>query len=298
MMAAGHRRGGGGGGGGGGTAKAPLLFDGSVKSNYFQLQVATTSNDTATLPSGGTANGSNIIQLTSDPLGILPSPTNIMQFHTTTADNNSGHTRLQAHTNEFLVTDGSKTYWLRDVIGFPASFPTMDTDSGAWMSLGSYYGPPHAGASTAVRQVHNWYGDGQNNFDAPININGSYGGSAWHTPATKNQYHKIAYRVHLAKDSTGWLEIYYAPWGSPLAIQTLGAITGATRSNGNTRLNFTTVGTQQNTGNNDFRIAVYKDHPMTNFNGFQDVYHAYAGVIDDDQVSGGNPLAVDPDPAF
>jgi hypothetical protein len=290
----------------GASTKATPVFDGSTRAAWDTRQVAIpggSGNDTTTLAAGGTANGTNIIELSTDPLGILPAGVKTLQFHQNEADGNStvGHMRLQAFKNNVVQIDGSKTYWMRRCIAFPSNFPAVDT--GSFYTLGSYFGATYAGTSALPLSLVK-----KNGVEYLMFSPNAYD-AVWQVPLVRGVYHKIVLRVKTVNYTKypaagpGWVEVYYAQWGQALTLQTLIG-TGGTNATGsttypkrlvnnNTRLEFQTIKDGHNAGVNEFRIQSYRTFPQANFSGFNDMYHAQAAIFDDATVSG--PSAVDPE---
>jgi hypothetical protein len=290
----------------GSTTKATPIFDGSTRAAWDLRQASipgASSNGTATLSTGGTANGTNIVEYNNDPLGVLPAGMKTLQYHQNEADGNTaaGYIRLQAVSPPVVQIDGSKTYWMRRCIAFPNNYPVVA--SGGFYSLGSYFGEPYQGTSAMPMSLVN-----KNGTEYLIFSPNAYD-VVWQTPLVRGTYHKIVMRVKTVNYTKypnagpGWLEVYYAPWGQALKLQTLvgtggTAATGSTTYpkrlvNNNTRLEFQSVKDGHNSGVNTFRIGAYRTFPQANFSGFNDTYHAQSAIFDDAAVSG--PSAVDPE---
>jgi hypothetical protein len=288
------------------SAKATPIFDGSTRASWATREVSipgSSANGVTTLPTGGTANGTNIIEFSTDPLGVMPAGVKTLQFHQNEADGNSstGYIRLQTISSPVVQIDGSKTYWMRRCIAFPSNFPSPD--AGAFYSLGSYFGEPYGGTSALP------LGMVKKNGVEYLMFTPNAWDAVWQIPLVRGTYHKIVLRaktVNYTKYPSagpGWVEVYYAPWGQPLKLQTLTGTggTGTTANatypkqlvNNNTRLEFQTIKDGHNSGVNTFRLGSYRTFPQANFSGFNDMYHAQAAIFDDATVSG--VAAVDPE---
>jgi hypothetical protein len=273
--------------GGGGTGVA--LFTGYHRSDWTELQ-RSSAGATATggLPS---ANGTDVVEHANDPLGILPSGIPVLEMRLAEADHftgSGGLVRVQARRANLIQIDGSKSYWFVDVVGVPASFPVLD--SGWFCSINSYFGEPYAGTSAFPLMLNNVGGQ---NYIAQMNHQMSY---IWRTPATPG-YHVVVKRFRPTTDPSGWIEMYYAHWGSPLAAQALRVPdSGGSLSLSNTRLTTTTIRPGQADGPNDIRIGQYRHWPQSRFpaNGIQSIMHTLVGLYDvaDNDLADIDPVAL------
>jgi hypothetical protein len=295
-MAAGHRRAaaptGGGGGGGSATADATPLTSLQTRAELQEIQASQAGGTgTTSIGTGGTPNGTNIVERSSSvglpsPLASLPDGYTTLEFRTSDADHVSGYVRIQGVGPSNLTIDGSNTYWFFEMIGIPNGFPLMD--SGGWMTLNSYFGPDYRGTSHFPFQMQNI--GGQNQFvqmDPNVDI--------WRMPATPG-WHKIARRAKLSTTSSGWIEVYYSKFGEPMTLQTLrtAGTSGGTLVNSNTRLNTVTIGSGHAQGLNNFRSSFYREWPQANFSGMVSIYKCKSRVFND-SVVGGDVLKVDPE---
>lgn len=273
------------------TTQATPLFDGSTRSAWTSVQVSTPSAAQTTTTPG--PNGTDIIQMASDPMGIVPGP--VLKFHNVDADHNGDRVRVQALKTNMVEIDGSKTYWMRRIIGIPNGFPLIDPK--ADVLLGSHFGTPFSGTSALPLAMSNKGGANKIVFGRTA----SWNTSIWETPATPGTYHKIAVRIRtinytkFPSNGVGWLELYYAPWGQPMQLMSglRVADSGGTVVNNGTRLNCQTVLDGHNAGLNDFRINFYRYWPQSNFVGGVDLYHYKSAIYDDAAVAG--VAAVDPE---
>lgn len=294
MMGAARRRVPSSGGGGGGTsAKATPVFTGYRRSNWA-LQASTPSNGTGTTVP--TANGSNVIEHSTDPLGqrpALPSTQRFLEMHQVgTADQFQDYVRLQGQSPSFITWP--QTYWMMKSIACQSTFPTFPDTAFFW-SLGSaYWGPPFNGSSRVGPGLIKV--NGQNH----INLSDGSGNSLWRTPFTKGGWHKWAMRVRIDTTSAGWVEVYYAPWGQPMQIQqfrSAGVI--GTLANNNTRINGVTILSNQTGAANSTRIGHYHTANMAGFSGLEPTYFADFALFEDATVTAVNsssPVsAVDPE---
>jgi hypothetical protein len=274
---------------GGGTVTP--IFDGTRLSSWSLIQVSN-PNDGGRLESSvhPAPGGTDVVERATDPLGIVPGP--VLDMINNDVDHVGDRVRAQVVGPTNIQIDGTKTYWLRRVVGVPPDYPLVagpPNDSYRDVAIGSYFGPPFAGTSTLPSFIRNW--QGKNHFC--IGKTASWNVPIWHVPATPG-WHKLIYRVRTATTSSGFLEIYYAPWGQPLQIQQLVvADTGGTLVNGGTRLNMVTVGSPQNQGLQNMRCGQYRYYPQASFAGkLTHVYHYKSAVFDDADVTS----AADVDP--
>ena len=162
------------------------------------LWSADTSRGTAVFE--GLEEAPGIIDVVADPKGVYG---NVYKY-STWDDPSYSKERCESRgtrtpSGDFRVSLGGTYY-----IGWRAMWQPMPTD-GSWVAFWQMhsYGPPGEGAPLVLRSVN---GDG--NLYLQNGVNGA-NVNFWHTPLRLGVWNKFVVHVHLEKDLTGWVELWY-----------------------------------------------------------------------------------------
>ncbi len=170
------------------------------------------------------------------------------------------------------ILQPNNTYWVVTEYYFPTNLPTV----AGWMTIGSIYGqnPTDSGLMTIglnpVSGVNRMVWRDEDHTP-------NRGQNLWSKPATRGVWHVLARKVSLsASTSTGFMEMYYAQRGQPLASQALqGTLSGQTRRY------FATLNPYNGTTAHTAWVNNYHMASMSGWSGLNSVYVAshkvYAG---------------------
>jgi hypothetical protein len=220
------------------------------------------------------------VTMQPDPTGLARQ---VIKIRADEKQNSGAYTRMELRGPSLF--SAGMTAWVTTEIYIPPGTPTMPTARDWWTTM-EVYGPPYAGTGPMTIGLSRGRSGTGNDFV----WRSASGEIRWRSPARAGVWFMIARKIHFARDSTGYVEIYESHRGAagnptgPLRIQRL--------ANGRTRWDLATLDSSNAGGLNHPDLKNYHIANMWPGRVYTDLYYARP------RVYGGHTPVAEIDPYY